>query len=44
MTIANEEVAMLLRLADIHTITRDDISALVDTIANFAKATVSGSG
>jgi len=29
---------------DIHTVTRGDISALVDTIANFAKATLSGSG
>jgi HEPN domain-containing protein len=29
---------------DIHTITRDDISALVVTIANFANATLSESG
>ena len=29
---------------DIHTLTRDDISALVDTIASFAKTTLSGSG
>lgn len=29
---------------DIHTVTRDEISPLVDIIANFAKATLSGSG
>ena len=29
---------------DIHTVTRDDVSVLVDTIANFAQAGTSGSG
>jgi len=29
---------------DIHTITRDEISALVDIVANFVKATLSGYG